>query len=92
MNGTIMRDTYITNASNVLKSTFGNTKYGRYSKGSIGGSSSSIGGTSSIADVDDDQALTDLVTAQSIMDRKNIMDIVGGLNNSDPTRVIWAQP
>ena len=72
----------VTNVSNVLKSTFGNTKYGRYSKGSIGGSSSSIGGTSSTADVDDDQALTDLVTAQSIMDRKNITDTVGELNNS----------
>ncbi|HED1307161.1 TPA: DNA circularization protein [Kluyvera ascorbata] len=72
----------VTNVSNILQSTFGNTKYGRYSKGSIGGSSSSIGGTSSTADVDDEQALTDLVTAQSIMDRKNITNTVGELNNS----------
>ena len=72
----------VTNLSNVLKSTFGNTKYGRYSKGSIGGSSSSVSGSSSTADVDDDQALTDLVAAQSIMDRKNITDTVDELNNS----------
>lgn len=72
----------VTNVSNVLKSTFGNNKYGRYSKGSVGGSSSAISSGSSTADAEDDQALTDLVTAQSVMDRKNIMDTAGDLNNS----------
>ncbi|HCB1534220.1 TPA: DNA circularization protein [Citrobacter braakii] len=72
----------VTNVSNALKSTFGNTKYGRYSKGSVGGSSSAVSGSLSTADVDDDQALTDLVAAQSVMDRKNITDTVDELNNS----------
>lgn len=72
----------VTNVSNVLKSTFGNNKYGRYSKGSVGGSSSAISRGSSTVDAEDDQALTDLVTAQSVMDRKNIMDTADDLNNS----------
>ncbi|HGK4675299.1 TPA: DNA circularization protein [Kluyvera georgiana] len=72
----------VTNVSNVLKSTFGNNKYGRYSKGSVGGSSSAISSGSSTVDTEDDQALTDLVTAQSVMDRKNIMDTADDLNNS----------
>lgn len=72
----------VTNVSNVLKSTFGNNKYGRYSKGSVGGSSSVISSGLSTADAEDDQALTDLVKAQSVMDRKNIMDTTDGLNNS----------
>ncbi|MEX3020743.1 DNA circularization protein [Kluyvera sp. STS39-E] len=72
----------VTNVSNVLKSTFGNNKYGRYSKGSVGGSSSVISSGLSTADAEDDQALTDLVTAQSVMDRKNIMDTTDVLNNS----------
>ena len=72
----------VTNVSNVLNSTFGNNKYGRYSKGSVGGSSSAISSGSSTADAEDDQALTDLVTAQSVMDRKNITDTTTDLNNS----------
>ncbi|ALR75845.1 DNA circularization protein [[Enterobacter] lignolyticus] len=72
----------VTNLSNVLNSTFGNTQYGRYSKGSVGGSSSAVSGNTSTADVEDTQALADQVTAQSVMDRKNITDTVDHLNNS----------
>ncbi|EHW7469792.1 TPA: DNA circularization N-terminal domain-containing protein [Escherichia coli] len=72
----------VTNLSNVLNSTFGNTQYGRYSKGPVGGSSSAVSGNTSTADVEDTQALADQVTAQSVMDRKNITDTVDHLNNS----------
>lgn len=72
----------VTNISNVLKSTFGNSRYGRYSKGDVGGNSSAISGNTSTADIENDRGLTDLVTAQSVMDRKNITDTVGILNNS----------
>ncbi|AST79310.1 TPA: DNA circularization protein [Citrobacter farmeri] len=72
----------VTNVSNVLKSTFGNSRYGRYSKGGVGGSSSAISGNTSTTDIDNDRELTDLVIAKSVMDRKNISDTVGVLNNS----------
>lgn len=72
----------VTNVSNVLKSTFGNSRYGRYSKGGVGGSSSAIFGNTSTTDIDNDRDLTDLVIAKSVMDRKNISDTVGVLNNS----------
>lgn len=73
----------VTNVSNVLKSTFGNNRYGRYSKGSVGGMSSAITGISSAAvNVDDTRGLTDFVTAKSVMDRKNITDKPSELNAS----------
>lgn len=72
----------VTNLSNVLNSTFGNTRYGRYSKGSVGGGSSAVSGNASTADVENDQALADMVTAQSIMDRKNVTDRSHQLNNA----------
>lgn len=73
----------VTNVSNVLDSTFGNTRYGRYSKGTVGGSSSAIATKGSDTDADNDVQLAELVTAQSIMDRKKIADTVETLNNSD---------
>lgn len=76
----------VTNLSNVLNSTFGNTRYGRYSKGSVGGSSSAVAGKSSVADVDDERALADKVTAQSVMDRKNVTDRSSQL--SSPTHLM----
>jgi prophage DNA circulation protein len=72
----------VTNLSNVLNSTFGNTRYGRYKKGSVGGRSPAIAGSAATVDVVDDQGLSDQVTAQSVMDRKNITDTVDELNNS----------
>ncbi|EMO6449659.1 DNA circularization protein [Raoultella planticola] len=75
----------VTNVSNVLKSTFGNQRYGRYSKGSVGGSSSGVTGSVDTADTDDFQSLSDQVSAQSIMDRQEITDTASGLNNSTTT-------
>ncbi|EEZ0587018.1 hypothetical protein EY777_19305 [Escherichia coli] len=60
-----------------------NTRYGRYSKGSVGGSSSAVAGKSSVADVDDEKALADKVTAQSVMDRKNVTDRSSQLSSSN---------
>ena len=72
----------VTNISSVLKSTFGNQRYGRYSKGTVGGSSSGATGSVDTADTDDFQSLSDQVAAQSIMDRQRITDTATGLNNS----------
>ncbi|MGR3753226.1 DNA circularization protein [Edwardsiella anguillarum] len=72
----------VTNLSNVLNSTFGNTRYGRYNKGAVGGSASAVSGNASTRDVGDDHALANRVTAQSVMDRKNITDTVERLNNA----------
>lgn len=72
----------VTNISSVLKSTFGNERYGRYSKGTIGGSSSGLTGGTSADDTDDFQLLSDQVSAQAIMDRQGITDAATTLNNS----------
>lgn len=72
----------VTNISSVLKSTFGNQRYGRYSKGTVGGSSSGVSGGVGVDDTDDFQSLSDQVAAQAIMDRQGIIDTVAVLNNS----------
>ncbi|MGU3528301.1 DNA circularization protein [Raoultella planticola] len=72
----------VTNISSVLKSTFGNQRYGRYSKGTVGGSSSGVSGGVGVDDTDDFQSLADQVSAQAIMDRQGITDTVTVLNNS----------
>lgn len=72
----------VTNINSVLKSTFGNQRYGRYSKGTVGGTSSGVTGGVSADDTDDFQSLSDQVSAQAIMDRQGITDTVTGLNNS----------
>lgn len=69
----------VTNISHVLDDTFGNHRYGRYSKGLVGGHASAVSGTTSFADVDDERALTARVTAQSVMDRKTITAVVDAL-------------
>ncbi len=72
----------VTNVSNVLSSTFGNSRYGRYSKGKVGGSSSVIDASTSESDAGNDNKLAEQVTAQSIMDRKKIADTASALNNA----------
>lgn len=72
----------VTNISSVLKSTFGNERYGRYSKGTVGGSSSGLTGGTSADDAEDFQLLSDQVSAQAIMDRQGITDAATKLNNS----------
>lgn len=72
----------VTNVSNVLSSTFGNNRYGRYSKGAIGGSSSGLKGDRDADDTDDYQALSGQVTAQAVMDRQGVLDKTTNLNTS----------
>lgn len=72
----------VTNVSNTLKSTFGNTRYGRYSKGSVGGSSSGVTGTKKENDRGDTQQLLSQAMAQAVMDRKEINDRLTALDNS----------
>lgn len=72
----------VTNVSNVLRSTFGNQRYGRYSKGTIGGSSSGVTGSNSVDDTEDFESLSEQVSASAIMDRQGIFDTVSGLNSS----------
>lgn len=72
----------VTNISSVLKSTFGNQRYGRYSKGSVGGTSSGVTGNVDTSDTEDFQSLSDQVAAQSIMDRQGITDAITELNDS----------
>lgn len=71
----------VTNIGNTLKSTFGNTRYGRYSQGSTGGASGANGQISA-DDTSDPGALVKQAMAQAITDRKNISDGVSSLNNS----------
>ena len=59
--------TEATNLSNVLKSTFGSTRYGRYNTGTVGGSvSGTSSGTSDTEDTDDYAALVDTKIAESV--------------------------
>lgn len=72
----------VTNISNTLKSTFGNTRYGRYSKGTTGGSSSGVTGTLLEKDTEDYGSLVNQTMAASVMDRKDISDKIATLNSS----------
>ena len=72
----------VTNVSNVLDSTFGNNRYGRYSKGTVGGSSSGINGNRDADDSEDHQALSEQVTARAVMDRQAVLDTTAALNES----------
>ena len=59
--------TEATNLSNVLKSTFGSTRYGRYNTGSVGGNASGTSSSSDdTADTDDYAALVDSKIAASV--------------------------
>lgn len=71
----------VTNISSTLKSTFGNTRYGRYNQGKTGGSSGANGSTDS-DDVTDMSALVQQTIAQAIKDRKTISDYGQALNDS----------
>ncbi|XTZ40075.1 DNA circularization protein [Salmonella enterica] len=72
----------VMSVSNVLNSTFGNTRYGRYNKGTVGGRSSGATGTHRVADTDNYQALVEQVTARAVMDRQNISAAIERLNNA----------
>lgn len=70
----------VTNVSNTLKSTFGNTRYGRYNSGTVGGSA----GLNSTTDTNttDTAAVVKQAIAQAITDRKNIADKTSSLTSS----------
>lgn len=70
----------VTNVSNVLSSTFGNNRYGRYNKGAVGGSSGLK--VHDADDAEDYQALSDQITAQAVMDRQGVLGKTSNLNNS----------
>jgi len=64
----------VTNLSNVLKSTFGSARYGRYSKGSIGGGvSGSTGVISRTGDTDNYAALVDSKMAEAVTGRAELL-------------------
>ncbi|MEF3100130.1 DNA circularization N-terminal domain-containing protein [Raoultella terrigena] len=70
----------VTNVSNVLSSTFGNNRYGRYNKGAVGGSSGLK--VHDADDTEDYQALSGQITAQAVMDRQGVLDKTTNLNTS----------
>lgn len=71
----------VTNISSTLKSTFGNTRYGRYNQGNTGGSSGVNGSTDS-DDVTDMSALVQQTIAQAITDRNTISDCAQTLSDA----------
>lgn len=71
----------VANISSTLKSTFGNTRYGRYNQGKIGGSSGVNGSTDS-DDTTDVTALVQETIARAITDRKTISECVQALDDS----------
>lgn len=71
----------VTNIGNTLKSTFGNTRYGRYSKGETGGSSGAKG-RSVADDTIDTDTLVKQTMAQSITDRNKISAGITELHSS----------
>lgn len=70
----------VTNVSNVLSSTFGNNRYGRYNKGAVGGGSGLKAHDAD--DTEDYQALSGQITAQAVMDRQGVLDKTTNLNTS----------
>ena len=70
----------VTNVSNVLSSTFGNNRYGRYNKGAVGGGSGLK--VHDADDTEDYQALSGQITAQAVMDRQGVLDKTTNLNTS----------
>lgn len=64
----------VTNLSNVLKSTFGSARYGRYNKGSVGGGvSGSTGAVNRTADTDNYAGLVNQKMAQAVTGRAELL-------------------
>lgn len=75
--------TEATNLSNVLKSTFGSTRYGRYNTGSVGGNASGISSsTDDTADTDDYAALVDSKIAASVENNAAMTAAIEALSSS----------
>lgn len=64
----------VTNLSNVLKSTFGSARYGRYNKGTVGGGvSGSTGAVNRTADTDNYVGLVNQKMAQAVTGRAELL-------------------
>lgn len=75
--------TEATNLSNVLKSTFGSTRYGRYNTGSVGGSASGTSSaTDNTADTDDYSGLVKSKIAESVENLAAITTAISAIETS----------
>ncbi|WPU25004.1 DNA circularization N-terminal domain-containing protein [Cedecea neteri] len=71
----------VTNISNTLNSTFGNQRYGRYSRGRVGGTASAQRRTDAV-DTGNLPKLIAQTQAQAITDRKSVSDASLALNSA----------
>lgn len=75
--------TEATNLSNVLKSTFGSTRYGRYNNGSVGGNASGTSSsTDDTADTDDYSGLVATKIAASVENNADMTAAIATLSAS----------
>lgn len=75
--------TEATNLSNVLKSTFGSTRYGRYNTGSVGGNASGTSSdTDDTADTDDYSGLVDTKIAAAVENNADMTAAIASLSAS----------
>lgn len=71
-----------TNLANVLKSTFGTTRYGRYNTGSVGGNSSgAVTSTDNTADTDDYDILVASKIASSVQNKAGITTALAAIDS-----------
>ncbi|UAN61535.1 DNA circularization protein [Serratia sp. JSRIV006] len=72
----------VTNLSNVLKSTFGSARYGRYNKGTVGGSVSGLTGVvTRKEDTNDYAGLVQIKMAEAVTGRAKLLAEVDALEN-----------
>lgn len=82
--GNMVRSTTneVTNLSNVLRSTFGSSRYGRYNNGTVGGSvSGATGIITREADTDDYQGLVRQKMAEAVTGRAQLLEETTALQN-----------
>ncbi len=73
----------VTNLSNVLRSTFGSSRYGRYNNGTVGGSiSGATGAITREADTDDYPGLVKQKMAEAVTGRAQLLSETTALQNT----------
>lgn len=73
----------VTNLSNVLRSTFGSSRYGRYNNGTVGGSvSGATGAITREADTDDYPGLVKQKMAEAVTGRAQLLSETTALQNA----------
>ena len=72
----------VTNLSNALSSTFGSSKYGRYQKGSAGGSVSGATGRRVNQSDGDDRAVIDKTLNQAVIDRQTLDEALNAVSDA----------